>query len=285
MMESVVYLLDIAYFVYISKNWVYLQIPNIILSFCGVLWVMIQPETPRWLLAKKRYNDARAVFAMMARWNGKSEEAQVSEWVFEQEAEDANKPIGVEEDLETKKNEPQISWRDIWKIPVLRTNLWAAAILYTEATFNFYLLSFYMKYFPGNLFVNSVYFACSDLTAFIMAGLFLNFVGMKVTIRVAACLALTGGFMYLFLYSKTDLIPFMICLSRVGQSMIFNTTLICVNRLFPTLFIANAYGIVNFCAHMSACLSPFVAEIHDPIPFIFFVTFVSFAVFSSFFLT
>lgn len=41
MMESVVYLLDIAYFVYISKNWVYLQIPNIILSFCGVLWVMV----------------------------------------------------------------------------------------------------------------------------------------------------------------------------------------------------------------------------------------------------
>lgn len=84
-MESVVYLLDITYFVYISKNWVYLQIPNIILSFCGVLWVMTQPETPRWLLAKKRYNDARAVFAMMAKWNGKGEEAQVDQWIFEQE--------------------------------------------------------------------------------------------------------------------------------------------------------------------------------------------------------
>ena len=66
--------------------------------------------------------------------------------------------------------------------------------------------------------------------------------------------------------------------------MIFNITLISVNRLFPTLFIANAYGIVNFIAHCFACLSPFVAEINDPIPFIFFVSFVSLAIFSSFFL-
>jgi hypothetical protein len=28
------------------------------------------PETPRWLLAKKKYNEARGVFALMARWNG-----------------------------------------------------------------------------------------------------------------------------------------------------------------------------------------------------------------------
>lgn len=39
-MESIVYLLDIAYFVYISDNWRYLQIPNVVLSFCGVLWII-----------------------------------------------------------------------------------------------------------------------------------------------------------------------------------------------------------------------------------------------------
>lgn len=67
--------------------------------------------------------------------------------------------------------------------------------------------------------------------------------------------------------------------------MIFNTTLICVNKLFPTLFIASAYGIVNFCAHTVACLSPFIAEIKNPYPFSFFCCFVLCAIFSSFFLT
>jgi K+-sensing histidine kinase KdpD len=66
--------------------------------------------------------------------------------------------------------------------------------------------------------------------------------------------------------------------------MIYNTTLICVNRLFPLLFVASAYGILNFCAHTVACLAPFVAEIHDPLPFIAFVTLVFVAVLSSTFL-
>lgn len=77
----------------------------------------------------------------------------------------------------------------------------------------------------------------------------------------------------------------MIIGSRIGQSMIFNSTLISVNRLFPTLFIANAYGICNFCAHTIACLAPFVAEVHNPYPYCFFVSFVFVALFASFFLT
>ena len=101
-------------------------------------------------------------------------------------------------------------------MPVLRTNLWSAVILYVEATFNYYLLTFYLKYFPGNVFANNVYFASSDLIAFFSAGVMLNYVGMKTTIRVAACLALIGGISYLFLSNEDDLVPFIICFSRIG---------------------------------------------------------------------
>ena len=37
-------------------------------------------------------------------------------------------------------------------------------------TFNFYLLTFSMKYFPGNIFGNSLAFAFSDVIAFILSG-------------------------------------------------------------------------------------------------------------------
>jgi len=219
------------------------------------------PETPRYLIAKKRWDEARESFKFMAKMNGTETEIW-DEVIFEKEAEDKEKPIGFAEQEEAEAALiPKISWRDIWAVPVLKTNLWAAALLYMEATFNFYLLTFYLKYFPGNVFSNSVYFACSDLLAFCLAGTFLNYTGMKTTIRCAATLALIGGIMYLTLSTHEDLVPFIICMSRVGQSMIFNCTLICVNRLFPTLFIANAYGIVNFCAHCIACFSPFVAEV------------------------
>lgn len=101
-------------------------------------------------------------------------------------------------------------------MPVLKTNLWSAVLLYMEGTFNFYLLTFYMKYFPGNLFTNSVYFACSDLVAFVGAGVLLKYVGMKYSIQIASTLALIGGLSYLFLSGQEELVPMIICLSRVG---------------------------------------------------------------------
>lgn len=179
----------------------------------------------------------------------------------------------------------KVSWRDIWAVKVLRTNLWAAILIYSEASFNFYLLTFYLKYFPGNLFENSTYFACSDLLAFVLAGVFMQFTTMKTSIRIGAVIGAIGGLMYIFMSENLTLLPFMICMARVGQSIIFNTAIISVNRLFPTTLVATAYGVVNFFAHMIACLAPFVAEIKNPYPFLVFEVLLGIAIFSSFFIT
>lgn len=63
-------MLDVVYFVYISDNWVYLQIPNLVLTFVGMVFIFFMPESPRFLVATKQYDKARVVFAQMARWNG-----------------------------------------------------------------------------------------------------------------------------------------------------------------------------------------------------------------------
>lgn len=91
MAESIVYLLDITYFVYISKNWIWLQIPNIILCIVGVIWIVVNPETPRYLLAVERFDDARKAFKWMARWNGKEQDIW-NEVIFEKEAEKIEDP-------------------------------------------------------------------------------------------------------------------------------------------------------------------------------------------------
>ena len=49
--ESVVYMFICCYFMWISKNWIYLQIPNIGLTTMGILYLYTMPETPRFLLA------------------------------------------------------------------------------------------------------------------------------------------------------------------------------------------------------------------------------------------
>ena len=66
------------------------------------------------------------------------------------------------------------------------------------------------------------------------------------------------------------LIPIFICLSRAGQTMAYNVSVISVSKLFPTKFISTAYGVVNMCAHVFACFAPLMAEIPDPYPYIVF---------------
>lgn len=90
-------------------------------------------------------------------------------------------------------------FKDIWVVPVLRTNLMAACVLYSVASFNFYLLSFYLKYFPGNIFENAFYFACSDLVAMILVGVSLKITSMRNSILFACAVAFSGGMLYLCL--------------------------------------------------------------------------------------
>ena len=60
--------------------------------------------------------------------------------------------------------------------PILLTNLISSCFTWLFASFNFYLITFYLKYFPGNIFVNSLCFAVADALAFSSSGIFLRFV-------------------------------------------------------------------------------------------------------------
>ena len=152
----------------------------------------------------------------------------------------------------------------------MKTNLWAACLLYSEASFNFYMLTFYLKYFPGNIFQNSFCFAISDLCAFVLAGVALKTTTIQNGIRFAVCIAFSGGLLYLCLSEQPKIVPVVICLARVGQTMIFNISVMAVSRLFPTQYVSTAYGCTNLVAHVFACLSALVAEIPNPLPFLIF---------------
>jgi hypothetical protein len=83
---------------------------------------------------------------------------------------------------------------------------------------------------------------------------------------------LIGGVGYLFVYTADVgwLIPFLVCLSRVGGAMSFNIGYVSVARLFPTQYVATVFGIVNFFSHSITVGAPMVAEFSDPIPFMVF---------------
>lgn len=55
--------------------------------------------------------------------------------------------------------------------PVLKQNLLTSCALWMTAAFNTFLITFYLKYIPGSIYVNNMYFSGSDLVGFLMAGI------------------------------------------------------------------------------------------------------------------
>ena len=156
---------------------------------------------------------------------------------------------------------------ELWNEKSLRSNLIGCIIIWSMCSFNFYMLTFFMKYFPGNIFENSLSFAISDVIAFTMSGLIIKYTTVVRGYQVAFVISTVGGVLYV-LFSATfeGMIPIFICLARMGVTMAYNMGYVSVPKLFPTKFQSTVYAVVNLFAHLVACSAPLVAEIANPVP-------------------
>ena len=58
------------YFTRISKDWLWLEIWAGCLTVACLLATFAMPESPKYLISKRRYNDARVAVSYIARFNG-----------------------------------------------------------------------------------------------------------------------------------------------------------------------------------------------------------------------
>ena len=72
--ESVVFIFMCIYFWKLSDDWKPLQVPNLVLAVYGLFFLIMMPESPRFLVASKRYDEARRVFKWIGTKNGVSPE-------------------------------------------------------------------------------------------------------------------------------------------------------------------------------------------------------------------
>ena len=57
------------------------------------------------------------------------------------------------------------SWAKMCSIADLRGNLLSMCCIWTISGFSYYLIDFYVKYFPGNVFVNKGFFGLCDIVS------------------------------------------------------------------------------------------------------------------------
>ena len=115
------------------------------------------------------------------------------------------------------------SIKTLWKNKDLRKNLIVCGLIWSAAQFNGYIVGFYVKYFPGNLFTNSFALAISDIAASIVSGLLIKQLRQSRAIITCLLIEIIGALLYLFQFNYLPmLMPLFIMLCRVGNSMLIN---------------------------------------------------------------
>ena len=80
---------------------------------------------------------------------------------------------------------------------VIKRNLIGTNIVFVCGGFNVFLLTFYLKYMPGNIYYNNCCFAGSDILGYILGGLGLKCLGVSRAVRFTCVLSGIGGALYL----------------------------------------------------------------------------------------
>lgn len=136
-----------------------------------------------------------------------------------------------------------------------------------------------IKYFPGNIFVNTLTAAFSDMISSAASGLIYNSIGPKRSLMAFFGLSAFAGTCIVFYERTFDsstegqsylIFPMLILMASFGIAASFNTIYIANSELFPVLFSSTAIGICNLIARLSSILCSQLAEVQSLLPMIVF---------------
>jgi hypothetical protein len=82
----------------------------------------------------------------------------------------------------------------------MRSNLVFSAVIWCALIVNYYIVAFYLKYFPGDIFQNSFTMAFSDIIAYLISGYVIRKLGLTRSVILSLFTAAVGSVLYVFLY-------------------------------------------------------------------------------------
>jgi Sugar (and other) transporter len=87
--NSSVTIFSCIYFYFISSYWLWFQLFSLLLNLLVVVCVVFMPESPKYLITKRRYEECRQVITRMIRYN-KGPEAEPFRGKFDKEIIESN---------------------------------------------------------------------------------------------------------------------------------------------------------------------------------------------------
>ena len=94
--------------------------------------------------------------------------------------------------------------------------------MWTASSFNYYLMTFFLKYIPGNIYINTTISNLSQLTAYAVSGYTMNLMGIRSSYFTGFMIGAGGGLLLIFMFNYTHVMPVFVLLAQFGVALSFN---------------------------------------------------------------
>lgn len=285
--EGLIFVISTLYYWKINRHWVYILSVGYLMNWICFFGAMFLPESPVFLINSCRLGEAQKSFEYIARVNKKDlkfDEDLFPEKQTKQVAEDdaTISNIGESTDTGTLDFETQTvvteavdktTTKYYLTIPSIRRNLTIMMLCWLTASFNYFMLSFLIKYFPGNIYANGLMSSISEMSGDLTIGLIYAKIGTKATYYTTLGLATLGGLGMVYYELSTGffgdnpdhraawMFPALVLICKFGTSAVYNVNYISNFDLFPSVFAVSALGFGDFLGSFVTIFAPEVAEL------------------------
>ncbi|XP_067674282.1 organic cation transporter protein-like [Haliotis asinina] len=237
---------------YFIRDWQHLQlvlsVPTVL--FLAYYWFI--PESPRWLITKRKYEMAKGILQRAAKVN----KVTLSSDLFSGKV------------LDSTKSEP------IWKIFTSLTLLSRCVIVFINwlvCSLGYYGLGLNVASLGGSVYANGLIAGTTEVVSYIACILLLDRTGRKSLHCVSMIL---GGIcctatMFPVLYGAGGLTWLTITLALVGRAFVsasFAIVWLYTSELFPTVIRNSTMSVANVCGRLGGVISPYIANLALVIP-------------------
>ncbi|XP_071115287.1 organic cation transporter protein-like [Haliotis cracherodii] len=234
----------LAYFV---RDWQRLQLILSVPTILFVAYYWLMPESPRWLISKKKYEEADRILRHAAKVNKKS-------LPFD---------IFSEDMLEQKTEEPL--WR-IFAYPNLAVRSLVMIFNWFVVSIGFYGLGLNVANLGGSVYTNFFISSVAELVGHVASLLLLDRIGRKsflCTTMILGGLCCTATILPV-LYGDVSLSWLTIALALTGRGFAvasFDVIWLYSSELFPTVIRNSALAAANIFGRAGGTISPYIANL------------------------
>jgi len=230
------------------KDWKVFQaaVPATMALAC-IVWFLL-PESPRWLIAKGKLEEAKTMIEKAAVKN----KVKLSPDIFESKN-------TVDEEQEEKM--PVYSIKDMFRSSQLRITL-VMFICWPVVTLLYYGLSLSADKIEmtPNLHLSFILVCLIEIPPYIVLPLIIDYWGRKPLFAVTQLVPGICCIIAAFLESGTLLYGILAMGAKMGASAAFNVTFMYTAQLYPTSIRSSAVGICSTVARSGAIMAPWVGK-------------------------